>query len=448
MRFLISIVLIITLTGCASSQAGPFGINGVFGEGNLAKAQPLFDRHEEECLGSAHQLLNLMQSGNSSENSRPEKKEIKDVECEEIWSSFRDLLGDPKPPLISFEDATARQKKATANLQTAAAALKALDSDTNRKRLAGAKKNSVVADGLVKISSSKAERSTNMLNYNEHQRNEIIDALLAASNQKCNNYTALIKNTDGAVNAGLSVSAIITGGLGSILGGPNTARVFSGTSSILGGSRAAINETYLSNQTIHVLSAAFQNRRRISRQAILNRQACTVTEYTLMRGLEDAFDYHSSCSIVAGLEEAARTIERSANPGMEEMSRQLFLLAQLRNQAQKIGGDEDLDPFQEMSAFNLADLNIANTELQQKLSEIADVQKSIDEAKVKENPNDAEKKMISDLEETLKKLNSESQQFRIKLEKAASKMLGRLVNNEAPTGGETRICPYSKMGAL
>lgn len=151
-------------------------------------------------------------------------------------------------------------------------------------------------------------------------RNEVVDALLAASNRKCSRYTALIKNADGAVNGGLSVAAILTGGLGSFVGGAAAAKALSGTSAILTGSRTALNETYLSKQTIHVLASAFDKARQRQRAAITNRQACNIEQYTVMRGVEDAIAYHGTCSLVGGLAQprrrsSARTILDSLRCG-------------------------------------------------------------------------------------------------------------------------------------
>jgi len=180
--------------------------------------------------------------------------------------------------------------------------------------------------------------------YDEAQRNEIIDALIASSNRKCTRYVALLKNADGAMNSALSVGSIVTGGVGSFVGGAAAAKALAGTAAILGGSRAAINEAYLSNQTIQVLAAAFEKARREQRQVITNRQACPVRQYTLMHGIEDAFQYHNSCSLVFGLSETAKSIERSENPGLDVMRKQFAEIANLRRQAAEFAGSGPITP--------------------------------------------------------------------------------------------------------
>lgn len=285
--YLSTLSITLVLSGCAGGGAGPLGIGAIAGNRNLASAEPLFSKGEQDCLGSADLLVAALFAPTGSEASGLKKKSS--GACARIRQNLRYLIGPPQGGALLLDD------KGPGG-QTA---------------------------GTYSITSS---------HYTEAQRNELIDALLAASNQKCTRYTALLKNADGAMNAGLSVGSILTGGLGSILPGAGTARALAGTSSILSGSRAALNDTYLSNQTIHVLSAAFEKARRAQRHIITNREACTVEQYTVMRGIEDAYTYHNSCSLVAGLAETALSIERSENPGLATMRSQLNELTNLRRQ--------------------------------------------------------------------------------------------------------------------
>lgn len=280
-RMLVALLVAALPVGsCAGSGAGPLGIGAIVGHRNLAAAEPLFSKQEEDCLGSADRLIGIVFGGAGGDQSGVPNKST--AACARIRSNFRYLI------LPSTPGGPPR--------------------------------------------------------YDIAQRNEIIDVLLATSNRKCTRYSSLLKNADGAMNSGLSVGAIITGGLGSILGGVNTAKALAGSSSILSGSRAALNDTYLSNQTIHVLTAAFDKARRAQRRIITNRQACTVDQYTLMRGIEDAFAYHQSCSLVAGLAETALSIERSENPELDAMRMQLNELTNLRRQAAELGSTGPITP--------------------------------------------------------------------------------------------------------
>ncbi|RHW18653.1 hypothetical protein D1610_00315 [Sphingomonas gilva] len=168
------------------------------------------------------------------------------------------------------------------------------------------------------------------------RRNEVVDALIAVSNDKCGSYSAHLKTFDGQTNSALSVLAILTGGVGGIVQGAEAARILSGSSAMLSGSRTAINESWFSSQTIHVLVAAYEKSRERQLRDITNRQACPMTSYTLMDGFGDAMRYHASCSILTGLAEAAQAIERSDQPGLDTMRRQLADLASIQKQADNL----------------------------------------------------------------------------------------------------------------
>lgn len=308
-KFMISAAAVTMLGGCAGSGAGPLGLGAVIGDRNLASAEPLFSEAEERCLDSADQLLSLIYGPASRSGPVP----AHDGECQQLRQTFRYVVGS-----------TTAKKPDTAE-----------PNDTPR--------------------------------YDQGQRNEIIDALIASSNRKCTRYIALLKNADGAMNGTLSVGAIITGGLGAFVGGAGTAKALAGTASILSGSRAAINETYLSNQTIQVLAAAFEKARRDQRRIITNREECPIDQYTLMRGIEDALQYHNSCSLVVGLAETARSIERSENPGLDVMRAQFAELANLRRQAAELTTSGPITP-------------IASAPTPASLDKLVDADKSLREA--------------------------------------------------------------------
>lgn len=299
--------------------------------------------------------------------------------------------------------------------------------------------------------------------YDASQRNEIIDALMASSNRKCTRYAALLKNADGAMNAGLSVGAIVTGGLGSILGGVNTAKALAGSSSILSGSRAALNDTYLSNQTIHVLTAAFEKARRAQRRVITNRQACSVEQYTLMRGVEDSFAYHQSCSLVAGLAETALSIERSENPGLDTMRQQFNELVNLRRQAAEFAKEGPITPIAPTpTPVSLEKLKAADQALVDAVKAMADASaaEAAAEANLAKSKAALAAQTASDKSAEIAAVDKASKEAAkahaasVRLTEARDaagaardKEVRALVHLTAPLAGpsepETRVCPFS-----
>ena len=189
---------------------------------------------------------------------------------------------------------------------------------------------------------------------NRYRRNEVIDALVAISNRKCGDYSAYLKTHDAQTNSSLSILALLNGGLGSVVGGEGAAQALSGTSAFFTGSRSALNETWFSNQTIHVLTAGFEKVRERQLREIRNKQACGLDNYGSMAGIGDALQYHRSCSLLAGLTEAAAAIDRADQPGMDTLRRQLADLQSIRAQAQGLGDFNSLgDSRQELELISV-----------------------------------------------------------------------------------------------
>lgn len=180
------------------------------------------------------------------------------------------------------------------------------------------------------------EKQTGKLATIKYRRDNVIDALVAVSDKKCSDYQAYLKTFDGQTNSFLSILAIATGGAGSTVTGEQAARILAGTSGVASGTRAALNDSWFSNQTIPVLVAAFGKARDAQRRDIMNRKMCSITNYTVMQGIADAMRYHASCSLITGLSEAAKAVERSDQPGLDVMRRQLADLGSIREQASRL----------------------------------------------------------------------------------------------------------------
>ena len=322
--------------------------------------------------------------------------------------------------------------------------------------------------------SSKPEKCRHIVNafknalpygahYTPQRRNEITDLLIATSNRKCGRYTALIKSADVAWNSQLGILSIMTGGLGAILGGENTAKALSGTSTILNGSRSAVNETVFHNQTIHVLATAYEKARQAQRRTITNRQACTTDQYTLSRAIEDVFNYHSSCSIVVGLYEAAKAVERSDSPGMNAMRAQMAALISLRRQADELSETGEPTIITSLRGpLDIQALNEAN-------NVVIAAKKDVDTAQVNKDkadeaakailttppPNESESdkktreaaeqelrgrrtKAANDLDEA----KAKQQDAEIRLSKIVQALASATPSTLSVVEDETRICPY------
>lgn len=160
-----------------------------------------------------------------------------------------------------------------------------------------------------------AYATAGIANYDKRRRNEIMDALMAASENKCGRYRSFLQTYDANVNstfgilsqAAAIVATITTGG---------TAQAFAAAAAVAAGSRGTLNQAHFQNQAIGILAKAIENARSAKLTEIMTRQKEAVDNYTLMSGIKDVFGYHNRCSILEGLKETQRAVESVAMPNM------------------------------------------------------------------------------------------------------------------------------------
>ena len=103
----------------------------------------------------------------------------------------------------------------------------------------------------------------------------------------------------------------------------STARALSGAAAIVAGSRAEFNQNYFANRTIQVLAQGFDTRRDRLYNKIIDRQKFDLSQYPVEAAVKDAVQYHTQCSLIAGLQEAAISIDRANNPGFDQLNETL-----------------------------------------------------------------------------------------------------------------------------
>lgn len=278
-------------SGCASEEGGgPLGFVAFDKNHHVSAAEPLFGKDEDRCLDSPQFLLALY-----AEAAVP--------------GSGATHLGDGE------------LRRIAACRQVMGAIRAAMDF------------GSFEGPGAATGSPRTAEP------YSDRQRNEVIDALMAASNRKCSRYIAFLQQYDANINSTLGIAAQAAAIIASVASG-GTAQGFAAASGIAGGARGTLNNAHFQNQTIAVLTNAFENSRAEQRLEISRRQQCAPARYTMMRGLEDAFRYHGSCSIVFGLKQTQRAVEEAAAPNMESFNRMLDQLAAAQAKMKALSGGE------------------------------------------------------------------------------------------------------------
>lgn len=161
-------------------------------------------------------------------------------------------------------------------------------------------------------------------------RNDVQDRIVAASNQRCGNYKNFLKRFDSETNTILGGLATAVGGAGAIFKPADTARALSGIAAIFSGWRAEVNADFFNNLAIQVVTKGIETRRKeLYDQMLANRNA-DLTAYSIQRAVGDAAVYHYNCSLIAGLEKAADSLERANNPGVDDLNKFLEKLKTAR----------------------------------------------------------------------------------------------------------------------
>jgi hypothetical protein len=250
---------------------GPLGVNALFGSNTLAGARPLFGKNQDRCFESAGVALDIL----TAREARywPESGRQRTLDSP-------DRTSDDKKQILAAYDNCRELHKA----------------------IYFARPKSIEDSVVQKL-----------------HRNEILDALIATSDKKCSDYTNYLKNYDVSMNGQLGIAAIVTAGLGSILGGETTAKALAGSSAIIGGTRAELNKVALSNIATHVLVKAYTDYRSKLRDEMTSWQQCSVDTFTHVRAVQMALDYHSACSIVVGLYRTDRAVDELKAPSLETL---------------------------------------------------------------------------------------------------------------------------------
>ena len=170
----------------------------------------------------------------------------------------------------------------------------------------------------------------------ERRRNRVQERIIAASNQRCGEYKKFVKNFDAETNIGLGWLTTAAGGAGAIVTAEAVARALSGVAAIMSGFRAELNEAYFHNLTIQVLTDGMEKKRQEIYRKIRENQKENVTDYPVEKAIGDAIFYHDHCSLIAGLEFSAASVQRANDPGLNEINQTLRTLEQTQRQMNRV----------------------------------------------------------------------------------------------------------------
>jgi hypothetical protein len=143
------------------------------------------------------------------------------------------------------------------------------------------------------------------------ERNRIQDRLILASNVLCDDYKNGLKHVQSGWNFRLGAASTIAGALGATAVGAQAAKNLAAVSGAVTGIRAEFNEDYFSQMASHVISRGITVRRDNIIQKIMQTRDQDLDKYTLEGAISDAVTYHSACTLISGLEQAAASVENT-----------------------------------------------------------------------------------------------------------------------------------------
>lgn len=143
-------------------------------------------------------------------------------------------------------------------------------------------------------------------------RNSAQDRLIASSNAICRDYKNTLKRAHAETNFAYGGLATLFGGIGAVTTAVNPARLFAGAASITTGIRAEMNQSMYSMLAIEIVTKAIDKARADALKDIDLSQRKEIGNYNLERAIADAEEYHSRCSLLAGLQEASASVAQSS----------------------------------------------------------------------------------------------------------------------------------------
>lgn len=187
----------------------------------------------------------------------------------------------------------------------------------------------------------------------KRRRNGIQERILSVSTSRCNVFKTYLRRDQADKNFLLGSLTTASAMLGAIMQGANASRNLSGTAGIFSGIRSEYNQAYYASLAAHVIVKGIETRQEIAyRQIQDGGQSKSIDDYPLEAAIKDALYFDGLCSVVAGLDQAAASVDATLEPGLDAATRTL-LRARLMEEASNLTRAQVLDP-KTLDQFSLA----------------------------------------------------------------------------------------------
>jgi hypothetical protein len=175
--------------------------------------------------------------------------------------------------------------------------------------------------------------------YLKRERNEVIGTFVWDSNKACGDYVRFLQTYQANVRSTSGILSQATAILATVVTGGAT-RGFAAASGIIGGAGNTLYEAHFANQTVALLVQAFDNARAEKLKHISDMMQCTPEQYPLTVAMADVYDYHTTCSVVAGLKQAQQAVADQRSPSLDSLAKMIDQIKQAQDQFAKISKPE------------------------------------------------------------------------------------------------------------
>jgi hypothetical protein len=144
----------------------------------------------------------------------------------------------------------------------------------------------------------------------EARRNELVGALLLASDRNCDIYMENLRGAQSTWRTSLSVTDVVVGAAGSMFDDGDTAGALSGLSGVAGSLSGKLDEGLMGGAAANVLLAGVRAAREPIRTEILGRFGEDYASWPVSVAIADVMQYHGRCNVVSALTAAQTAAEQ------------------------------------------------------------------------------------------------------------------------------------------
>jgi len=166
-----------------------------------------------------------------------------------------------------------------------------------------------------------ADANRNTGDLGRSRRNEIQERILAASDQRCNDFKNLLQKKFANANFVSGVVSTAAAVAASVVNSVEGSKTLAGLAGLTNGYRSEYNQAFFANAAAQVVVAGIDSRRRTAYEQILRVRKDPLSEFPLEAAVKDGIRYHGLCSTVSGLQEAGEAVRYYNEPGIAAATR-------------------------------------------------------------------------------------------------------------------------------